>query len=201
MKGGNVLRSYPLSDVHSYFMSGDPEDRPHSLLARAWPFREELLQLTELLMSYDSTLWTKRIEHTYIDLYTNDQDFYNMVSEKFESFVARRFEPDEATADLLEQPQIIVAAKLPHNKYRFKVYLKPHKLAGDKEGKKKYIDWIKSQSPRITCTPAVEKWFIKTDWNWDRRYVLVEDENTLLMLKLRNSEVAGRVYNYVITDK
>jgi hypothetical protein len=42
---------------------------------------------------------------------------------------------------------------------------------------------------------------MKTDWNWDRRYVLVEDEGTLLLMKLKNSEVVGTVYNYVIVDK
>jgi hypothetical protein len=42
---------------------------------------------------------------------------------------------------------------------------------------------------------------MKTEWNWDRRYVLVEDEGTLLMLKLRNPEVMGSVYNYVLSDK
>jgi hypothetical protein len=115
--------------------------------------------------------------------------------------MTHRFEPSAAAAELLEQPQTIVAAKLPHNKYHYKVYLLPHKLAGDKESKKKYVEWLKGQTPRITCTPAVERWFIKTDWNWDRRYVLVEDEHTLLMLNLRNSEVVGRVYNYVISDK
>ena len=74
-------------------------------------------------------------------------------------------------------------------------------MANDKEGKKKYIEWLKRQSPKITCTTAIEHWFIKTDWNWDRRYVLVEDESTLLMLKLRNAEVVGRIYKFVISDK
>jgi hypothetical protein len=70
-----------------------------------------------------------------------------------------------------------------------------------REDKNKYIDWIKTQDPRITCTPALEKWFINTDWNWDRRYVLVEDEATVLMMKLRNTEVVGTVYKFVISDK
>jgi hypothetical protein len=74
-------------------------------------------------------------------------------------------------------------------------------MAGDKEGKQKYIAWLKTQEDRVTCTPAVEKWFMTTDWNWDRRYILVQDESTLLMLKLRNSEVVGRIYNYVVSDK
>jgi hypothetical protein len=42
---------------------------------------------------------------------------------------------------------------------------------------------------------------MKTDWNWDRRYVLVEDKNTLMLLRLRNSEVVGSVYEFVLSDK
>jgi hypothetical protein len=74
-------------------------------------------------------------------------------------------------------------------------------MKGDKAGKQQYLEWVKRQTPRITCTPAIEKWFLTTDWNWDRRYVLVEDESTLLMLKLRNAEVMGRIYNFVVSDK
>jgi hypothetical protein len=77
----------------------------------------------------------------------------------------------------------------------------PHKMAKDREGKQKYLAWLKSQAPRITCTPAIERWFLTTDWNWDRRYVLVEDESTLLMMKLRGADVVGRVYNFIVCDK
>jgi hypothetical protein len=201
MKGVTVFRSYSVSDIKEYYLQGNPESRPYSLLARGWPQREELANLADVLSMHDPKIWSKRIENTLIDFYTNDLTFYNDISNKFEYAVSQRFEPDESCSDLLDNPQTIITTKLPHNKYKYRVYLKPHKLAGDQDTKQKYIDWLKGQHPRITCTPAVERWFIKTDWNWDRRYVLVEDEQTLLMLKLRNSEVAGRVYNYVIADK
>ena len=200
-KGANVFRSYSLSDIQEYFSNGTPDDRPYSMLSRAWADKDELIKLSTFLLAYDPTIWTKRIEHSYIDFYTNDREFYDSLAAAFNYRVNQQFEPDAEISELLEQPQSIVVTKLPHNRYKHKVYLKPHKMAGDIEGKTKYVEWLKSQSPRITCTPAVEKWFIKTDWNWDRRYVLVEDEHTLLMLKLRNSEVAGKVYNYIITDK
>ena len=57
------------------------------------------------------------------------------------------------------------------------------------------------QGGRILISPIVKDWFIKTEYNWDRRYVLVEDSQTLLLLKLRNSEALGRIYDYVISDK
>jgi hypothetical protein len=31
--------------------------------------------------------------------------------------------------------------------------------------------------------------------------VLVEDESTLLMMKLRGADVVGRVYNFIVCDK
>ncbi len=201
IKGSSIFRTHSLDDIREFCLAPSPEKPNYSLHARAWQNRDQILELTEFLLNQKSTIWTKRIENVFMDFYTNDRNFYEELSLKFESAMLHRFEPDPTTLDLLDTPQTILATKLPHNRYHYKVYLLPHKMAGDKESKKKYVDWLKTQDPRITCTPAVQKWFIKTDWNWDRRYVLVEDEHTLLMLKLRNSEVVGRVYNYIISDK
>lgn len=201
VEGSGLLRTLSLDDIKSFCLAEAPPVRAFSTQTKAWNNREQLLELSNFLSNYDPTLWAKRIEHVWIDLYSNDLNFYNALSEQFESIISHRFEPPAGLEDLLDQPQLIVADKYPHNKYQYKVYLLPHKLAGKKEEKQKYVDWLKGQSPRITCTPAVQNWFIKTDWNWDRRYVLVENEPSLLMLKLRNSEVVGRVYKYHITDK
>jgi hypothetical protein len=162
--------------------------------------KEQISELANFLLGYDQNIWAKRIENSSIDLYTNDRDFYTAVSEKFKDFVNLRFEPGTGI-DILNNPQVIIGKKLPHNKYNFRVYLLPHKMNGDKEEKEKFINWMQNQVPRIRLTKSVTDWFMHTDWNWDRRYILVEDEPTLLMLKLRNSSVVGRVYNYVISDK
>jgi len=63
------------------------------------------------------------------------------------------------------------------------------------------LSWVESQNGKITISTALKEWFISTNWNWDRRYVLVEDEKTLLMLKLKNSDAVGSIYDYVISDK
>jgi hypothetical protein len=201
--GAGMFRVRTLDDIRAFCLGTEVEkmSSSHSLNTRAHGNRENILALAEFLLGQDSSLWSKRIETHQMDFYTNDKNFYDEISKKFEHILLHKFEPSEESKDLLDQPQTIVAKKLPHNRYNFKVYLLPHKLKGDKEAKKKYVEWLKSQSPRITCTKAVESWFVKTDWNWDRRYVLVEDEKTLLMLKLRNSEAVGRIYNYVICDK
>lgn len=167
---------------------------------KSWPHRELLKEIAEFLMQYPQDIWSKRIEHNQIDVYSNDKAFYIALCEKFDARVLHKFEPAEGTLEQLADAFTMIVKKLPHDRYNYRVYLQPHKLAGKPDEKRKFVDWLKIQS-RITCTSAIEQWFIKTEWNWDRRYVLVEDEPTLLMLKLRNSDAIGRVYKFVVGDK
>ncbi len=201
IKGAGIFRNIPLADVDSYCLRcNEHTSYRHSLETKVYHNKEQISELANFLLAYDQSTWAKRIENSSIDLYTNDQDFYTEISEKFKDFVNLRFEPG-TDADILDNPQVIIGKKLPHNKYNFRVYLLPHKMNGDKEEKEKFINWMRNQVPKIRLTDSVVAWFMHTDWNWDRRYILVEDEPTLLMLKLRNSPVVGRVYNYVISDK
>ena len=203
LPGVALFRLRPLKEIKDFCLSEDPPDNHrYSVWHRAYNNREIIYDICVFLENHDEKSFSKRLERDSIDFYSNDKDFYNNISTKFLEILEHRFEPDESTIDLLNQSNSCIAVKkLPKNRYNYRVYLLPHKMAHDLEGKKKYINWIKTQTPRITCTKAVENWFIKTEWNWDRRYVLVEDEATLLMLKLRNSEVVGRIYNFVISDK
>jgi hypothetical protein len=200
--GAAIFRYKDLNFVKDFCHQTENSDRPYSVFYKAFQQKDSILELCEFLEQWDAKLWTKRIENNIIDLYTNDKDFYQQVSLKFAEILIHRFEPSIDNLTLLNNDASVMAVKkLPHNRYRYRVYLLPHKMAGDKEGKQKYINWLKSQNLKVTCTEAVQKWFMHTDWNWDRRYVLVEDEQTLLMMKLRNSEVVGRIYNYVVSDK
>lgn len=169
-------------------------------MGRASLHKQELIALSVFLANWDSELWAKRIEHNGIDIYTNDKTMYTELSTNFEEFVSSRSEPNECDLDILENTGSIIVKKLPHDKYAFKAFLLPHKIK-DRQDKREYVDWISGQNDRILISNAVKDWFIRTDWNWDRRYVLVEDSQTLLMLKLRNPEAIGRVYDYVISDK
>jgi hypothetical protein len=201
LEGASAFRIYTLEQLKKICLNENTGTTGDRFLDSLRNSRAEYLDLIEIFEQLDPKEWSKRIERSLIDIYTNDQTVYNTVSEKFQNIIKQRFEPQEGSEDLLDDIGIIVTKKYPHKRYRFKVFLLPHKLAREYEAKQRYVNWIKTQTPRITCTPAVENWFIRTDWNWDRRYVLVEDENTLLLMKLRNSEVIGRVYKYVISDK
>ena len=160
--------------------------------------KHRIMPIVRVLEAFDLASYATRVEHRQLDFYTNDKGMYDTLSQEFESQIIHRFEP---SADVnLDQAHVIVSKKLPHDRYQYRVYLQPHKLKGDVVGKEKYLEWLDGQD-KILVSAAVKRWFMKTDWNWDRRYILVEDEPTLLMLKLRSNDIMGTVYTYVISDK
>jgi hypothetical protein len=201
VKGVGVFRNVALTDISEHCNRIKINSRGYSSDVKVLSNQEMLTDLANCLLTFDNAVWSKRIERDSIDLYTNDSNFYQTLSDKFEEVLIHRFEPQEGSNLLEQSQQVIVGKKLPHDRYRYRVYLLPHKMSGDREGKRRYLDWVKNQGDKIRLSKAVDEWFIRTDWNWDRRYVLVEDDQTLLMLKLRNAEVVGRIYNFVVSDK
>ena len=189
-----------IDEVIQFCQSEGPDQYQtrNSFLRRLYSNKESLLPISIFLKDHESLEFQKRIEGNSIDIYTNDVDFYEKVSSTFNDIVDSQFEPDTNNISAFDDPNIILAKRYPHERYQFKVFLLPHKLKGNISEKENIVRWIKSQNKKITLSDAVERWFLETDWNWDRRYVLVEDENILLMLKLRCSNVVGRIYKYVI---
>jgi tRNA U34 5-carboxymethylaminomethyl modifying enzyme MnmG/GidA len=137
--------------------------------------------------------WQKRIEKGTIDIYSNDESIINELETKFYNNVSSIFKPSGE----ITEPNTLKVKKLPQGIYKYRVYLLPHRLKDEIDEKKKYLTWIKNQAGKIKLTECVERWFINTEWNWDPRYVLVDEESTLLMLKLRNPETIGRIYRFV----
>ena len=163
--------------------------------------KETLLEVTKLLDSLDLKDFAKRIEVNTLDIYVNDRALFDNISNKFESLIVNRSAPNTANLALLENTNFILTKRLPHNKYRYKVFLLPHRFKGDRTAKKRYIAWLDTQGDRISISDSVKNWFLTTDWYWDRRYMYVEDANTLLLLKMRDSEAMGKIYEYMIVDK
>jgi hypothetical protein len=156
--------------------------------------------LDEELKSIEKSQWGKRIESNNIDIYTNDRDLFLRLSKRFEDITVHRFEPRDEH-QLSENDYVYIVNQYPHGKFQYKVYLKPHKLRNDENRKKHFLDWLNTQGDRIRISDSVKNWFIHMNWNWDRRYMYVEDEQTLLMIKMRESDALGKVYKYLLADK
>lgn len=198
MPGVALFRNYNLDEVEDFVNSIKVTTSLRNPRAKIVQNKVNLIKLSRFLGAAKSSIWHKRIEQDGIDLYTNSEHFFLNAIDEFSEEVIHAFKP---TANLdLTKNNIIAAKKFPHNTYKYKVYLQPHK-SKDKENKTRYVNWCASQGDKIRMSEAVKSWFVATDWNWDRRYILVDNESTLLMLKLRNSDFVGKIYEYVIVDK
>lgn len=155
-------------------------------------------RLTILLKDTDPEIFSKRIERDQLDIYTNDVDFYNIVIAEFHHIINCCYAPSTDLVDILEK-NVILSSKKAYDKYSYKAYLLPHRA--NKDDKKQYLNWLDTQGDRIKISDTVKNWFVKTNYNWDRRYMYIEDEKTLLMVKMRNPDVLGRVYEYHVIDK
>jgi hypothetical protein len=182
-KGMNYLRFMPFREI--------PTNHPN---------KELIDSLHNTLKNLDKNHYGKRIESSILDLYFNDEDLYNSFYNQYRDKISVCFSPAEGTKSIMANGKTILAKKLPHSRYKFKVFLRPYKIKSIDE-KVKYINWLTTQKPKIQISPRVKSWFLLTSWNWDRRYMYVEDEQMLLMLKLRNAEVIGSTYTYEVIDK
>lgn len=153
--------------------------------------RTDVDRICRFLLANDQADISTRLERNQIDMYTNDKNIFHRASIEFIDLLRYRSEPRLDIGEL----DIIPVKKLPHGRFRYKVFLKPHRIK-DKESKHQYLNWLESQKKHILMSESVRSWFIHTNWNWDRRYMWVENEATLLMMKLRNPEVLGSVHTY-----
>ncbi len=202
VQGSSVIRHRTTADLIKLFKNLEKEQlNSYSLNYRAYHNQDQILKLSRFLEKVDNSLYAVRNETSIFDLYTNDTKLFNDTLLEFKECLRLVCSPEsEEAVSLLQNKKNIVVKKYPHDRYHYRVYLLPHKIIDNKE-KMDFLDWIRSQNDRIRLTPTVSTWFLDTKWNWDRRYVLVEDQNTLLMLKLKNSEAVGSIYDYVISDK
>lgn len=203
LEGCALFRNKDLLEIIDFCnIENLPPEKSHlSTTAKAWNNRFNVYKVTSFLTKYPHDSWSKRIETDIFDLYTNNEDMFNECCDQFAAIIRSCFAPTKETLTQLNNPYVIVANKLPHNIYKYKVFLTPHAVDPDHEVRNSYINWLDNQSPRIKVTPAVKSWFLKCRYNWDRRYLLVEDDQTLLMLKLRDSSAIGQTYKYVIAKK
>lgn len=202
--GIGIIRSHSLEDLEekvSLYNTNNLVESRSYLIKDFLKNQIDILSLVSYLDQIATTAWQKRIESNCIDIYTNDREFYEKISNDFEEHLVHRFEPMAETSGISSDFECITVNKLPHDGFEFKVYLAPHRYKKNKDLKKEFIDWLDTQSNNVYITETVKKWFLHNDYNWDRRYMYVKDSKTLLMLKLRSSEAIGKIYQCVVVDK
>lgn len=202
IKGAGIFRYNTYAEVKALMISPkSPHFKLYKLEEKALDNSDYVYTIADLLSKYPKEILALRIEGSILDIYTNDKDFFEEASKSFRLFTWKRFIPDPSTEHLLDNGRKIIGKKLAHNKYQYKVYLTPHKLPSNNVLRNNFIEFVDQNSEKVLMSKSVKDWFLRTQWNWDRRYIYVDNEQTLLMLKLKCSEALGSVYEYIIIDK
>jgi len=193
--GAAAFRSYNRSRLKNIVLN-DEELDPYGWFWKKTFDRTLMLNLMLCIEKYQLAI---RVERDCIDFYTSDKDVYDDISLEFASHIKHRYELVQGAVEEKEEERVIFVKKYPHDKYQYKVFLAPHNSTTDE--KVEWVQWMLSQGDRIRISDTVKSWFITTKWNWDRRYMYVEDEATLLMVKMRSATALGKVYQYRLIDK
>lgn len=196
--GTAILRSHDLQSVKAMCLSRSSAPTvaswQQSMVTEVIANSQAWLRLISLLANYENS-YSRRLESDTVDFYTNDGDLYQKLCEQFQDWVRLRFQPKKGTEqELLGSDKSIFVNQLPHGRYQYRAYLKPHRL--EQKSRAGVAAWLSKQSPRITFTHSIEAWLLSNNENWDRRYIHVEDEATLLMIQLRAPQLIGRVFKY-----
>lgn len=204
INGAAVLRSKSGESLEEYLtelpFSFPASQYPSSIQHRAFSSKGTLIKLNSTLQNYDKKSFTKRFESDVVDLYTNNKNLVHEIQTEFEDYIRFVSKPKVKNIKrLLSNEKSIFVDALPKDKYAYKVYLKPYAVKSEK--KHNFIDWLSNQGDSTTLTASLTEWFYKTTINWDRRYILVDNEQTLLMLRLHTPEAVGTVYKYEVVDK
>jgi hypothetical protein len=167
-------------------------------LVQAKANKENLLRLSSFLLGLDGEYF-QRIERNQIDFYTNDKKLHAQFENVFADCLRLSFVPRDTLLNELDTNKYIICKKLPHKKYKFKAFLLPHKIKSVDE-KHQFVDWL-VQNNKVLISESTVKWFIQTEWYWDRRYIYVEDSQSMLLVQMRCSNALGRIYEYLVSDK
>jgi len=166
-----------------------------------WKNKNDWLKMVGILTRYDKKEFQKRLESDILDFYTNNDELYNDLCNTFPDRIRIRFQPPEGKKqEILDHEKQILVKTYPHNgKYKYKTFLQPHRIPSS--DRSSLDNWLKKQGEKITYSDSISRWLLGSNHNWDRRYILVDEESTLLMIKMRSPMLIGSTLKYVISDK
>lgn len=198
--GAHVFRMIDLEKITNFLnkLSHNQNSINFHTLNKSVINRRHIQRISSRLGLIDHKSYFIRVEQDRLDIYVNEQQLFDDLCIDLQDIIVQAFCPDKEKIALLDR-KVILVKKYPKEDFKYRVYLKPHVIKHKAE-KHHYLAWL-DLNLDYNMSDSVRSWFITTEWNWDRRYMLVRNEPALLMMKLRNADAMGSVYEYVICDK
>lgn len=202
LPGGRMLSFHSTSDILK--LMSDPTG---SLIGR-WQYeslsamnacKQDWVKFIFLLNAIPNSDFQKRSESDVVNIYTNDENFIDSAKKDLAHRIVEIYEPTLESLKLLDtEEKILLVNKLPYEKFNFRVIIKPHKLK--REQKEQFITFLEN-NPGIGIQDSVKEFIRTNEMNWDRRYVYVDTDKTLMLLKLAFTDAVSTIHRYVLNDK
>jgi hypothetical protein len=201
LPGGRMLSFHSTSDLINFITFPDKVTGRWQKVsvANMVSAKQDWLKFIFLLNTIPSGGFQKRSESDVINIYTNDENFIKSAKQDLGHRLVEIFEPTEESMKLLDtEEKILIVKKLPYNKFNFRVIIKPHRL--NQLQREQFIQFL-DNSPGIGLQDSVRNFIRTNEMNWDRRYIYVDTEKTLTMLKIACADAVSTIHRYVINDK
>ena len=158
--------------------------------------KERLLNFTKDVESFLTNDLQIRAEGKLFSIYCKDPDLYDTLVKNLHTYIYEVIEP--ANAQELEYMldnghKKVLCNQLPHQKYRYKVYLKP---SCDFNTKSKFGSWIRNYSTKVRIARSTNNWFTS---GWiSSPFIHIEDKSTLAMVGLFMAGSVVKVEEFIL---
>ncbi len=140
-----------------------------------------------------------RVEYHSVDFYFLDAKSYEEAEKKLLNYVTYTWEPsnNEELKLLLDNKKIILCNKLPHDKYRYKIYFKEMKPST----RQNLISWAeKYNNNEIFITNATKIHFNNIKYKYCDHYFYAQDNKILFMLEIAASGFIRKIEEFVLRN-
>ena len=158
--------------------------------------KAQLLEFCTILSSFSDKDCKFRVERSTLGIFLKDKTLYDTVSLALENFVTEQWEPEneEILSVLLTNKKIVICNEYPHNRYKYKVTLKPFKgTAGIN-----LLEWAEQYPIEKLFLGNSSKKYLSTNDPISDPWMYVSDEKMVMMLNFASSGNVRRCEEFIL---
>lgn len=141
-----------------------------------------------------------RAEYHTLNYYAGDEGTYKTIKSILKKWVVCLTEPgsqEELEVLLNSKSKKVICNKLPYDKYRYKLTIKPSMPVAQRE---KFLEWLKQFPDSFHPTESTKKWLSGEHSYLPEPYIYIEDSKQITFVKLFLGNSSGRCEEFVVRD-
>ena len=194
--GASLIKHWGFEKVKSVCEKGSPR-----LFGRSFgpDEKQSLLEYITAIQPYFGSDLKTRVEYDRLDYFVNDVKLYKELSTILEKWVVSITEPDSETdiESLQAKASTVLCNQLPHNKYRYKVYIRSGMPVHQRQ---QFKIWLENYGDKVQYSKSTTEWLDGKTYYSQCPFIYVEDQGLLLMAKMYLGNWAQKTHEFVIRD-